>query len=225
MPLYPQRGKGSAAGVKVNKGYTLQAAAMDGIVGLTRMVDLMRRLLHASIMFSWIAFMASVTVGGIGLAPVGLLQEMQAALMALPFLSPGFEAARAILTGVVVATLAAALWTAMVVTTTDREEHGDRVLAIAGGFSFVLIVCALSMLVAALAGAGSASAMLLGIQLATLLSMLASGGVEYAWEARPLASASSLEADGLAERVTRHMAASRARLAAASTTHRETEPV
>jgi hypothetical protein len=58
--------------------------------------------------------------------------------------------------------------------------------------------------------------MLFAIQMATLLSMLAAGGVEFAWEVRSLASAPdrNARAESPPERVSRHLAASSASLAA-----------
>ncbi|MFZ2101317.1 MAG: hypothetical protein WAU86_12210 [Oricola sp.] len=171
----------------------------------------MRRILLGSILLSWIMFMASVTVGGIGLGKTGLLQEMQAVLMGM---SLSFETARAILTGVVVAVLSVALWALMIAVSSDDAEHRDRVVSVGGAFAVMLLAASAWMLFAVAVGAGQAVGMLFAIQVATLLSMLAAGGVEFAWEARPVASVAQSEEDGLAARFARHLAVTSARLSA-----------
>lgn len=182
----------------------------------------MRRLLHGSILISWIAFTASVSVGGLGLSRFNLLQEMQFVLMAL---SLDYGAARAITTGVVVATLSAMLWTTMIAVTSAAYEHRERMMSFAVGFSSVLAVTALWQVAAAFAGLGGAASTLFAIQMATLMSMLAAGGVEFAWEVRSLTSVPESEADNLAERVSRQLAASSASLAAITAASRDGEPV
>jgi len=195
---------------------------MRPIVGATRMVDGMRRLLHGSILLSWIAFTASVTVGGLGFGETGLLQELQEILMLLPL---GFEAARAILTGIVVATLSVMLWALMIAVTASGDEHRERVMSLGVGFASVLAVAALWMIAAAVAGAGTAAALLFAVQVATLLSMLASGGVELTWEVRSFASAPESDEDTLADRVSRQLAASSATLSAMTAVSHNGEPV
>ena len=61
----------------------------------------MRRILVGSILLSWIAFLVSVTVRGVGGAEHGLLAEMQLLLTVSPAFSLSFGFARALLTGVV----------------------------------------------------------------------------------------------------------------------------
>ena len=186
------------------------------------MVDGMRRILLGSILLSWIMFMASVTVGGIGLGKFGLLQEMQAVLMGF---SLSFEIARAILTGAVVAVLSVALWALMIAVSSDDDEHRDRVMSVGGAFAVMLLATSALMLFAVAVGAAQAVGMLFAIQMATLLSMLAAGGVEFAWEARPLVSVAQPEEDGVAARFARHLAVTSARLTAAGRADMDREPV
>jgi hypothetical protein len=181
----------------------------------------MRRLLHGGILLSWIAFTASVTVGGIGISKFGLLQELHFMLMSL---SLGFEAARAILTGVIVAALSLMLWATMIAVTSSNDEHRERVMALGIAFTSLLAVTAFWLIVSAFVGLGSAAAMLFAIQMATLVSMLAAGGVEFAWEVRPLASAPESEQENLADRVSRQLAASSASLSAMTALSRDGEP-
>jgi hypothetical protein len=183
----------------------------------------MRRILHGFVLLSWIAFTASVTVSGLGFSRFSLLQELQFVLMAMPL---GFEAARAVLTGVIVATLSAMLWATMIAVTSAANEHRERVMALGVGFSAVLAVSAVSMIAAAFTGLPTATATLFAVQMATLLSMLAAGGVEFAWEVRSPASAPEPEADGFADRVSRQLAASSASLAAVTAASRDCgEPI
>lgn len=181
----------------------------------------MRRLLHASILLSWIAFTASVTVGGLGISRFSLLQEMQFVLMALPL---EYGLARAILTGIVVATLSVMLWSLMISVTSSEDEHRERIWALGIGFSSVLAIAALWLIAAAFVGLGTTAAMMFAIQVATLLSMLAAGGVEFAWEVRSLASAPDNQVDALSDRVSRQLAASSASLFAMSAASRDGEP-
>jgi len=183
----------------------------------------MRRILHGFILLSWIAFTASVTVGGLGFSQFSLLQELQFVLMAVPL---GFETARAVLTGVIVATLAAMLWALMIAVTSAETEHRERVASVCAGFASVLAVTAAAMLAAAFTGLPTATAALFALQIATFLTMLAAGGVEFAWQARSMASAREQEADGFADRVSRQLAASSASLAAVTAASRDCgEPV
>jgi cytochrome bd-type quinol oxidase subunit 2 len=183
----------------------------------------MRRFLLGSILFSWIAFLASVTVGGLGHGGIGLLQELQRMLMEFPVFPMAFETARAILTGVVVATLSVTLWALMIAVTSSDNEHRERVMSVAAGFGLVLAVTSVWMIAAALSGAGEVAGMLFAIQVATLLSMFAAGGVEFAWEALLPASATETEEDGFAARFAKHLATSSARLAAMTQAGRDGE--
>lgn len=143
----------------------------------------MRRIVSGSILFGWIAFLAGVVVRGMGLGEHGLLQEMQFILMESPAFSLSLEAARAVITAVVVMALTIALWAMMFALATDRAERDERLMSLAAAFSFVLVVSAVAQLVAIIAGAPHVLAMLFAVQMATLLSMLAAGGVELAWHA------------------------------------------
>ncbi|GAB4352075.1 MAG: hypothetical protein Kow0026_09450 [Oricola sp.] len=147
---------------------------------------------------------------------------MQFVLMAF---SIEYGMARTILTGVIVATLSIMLWSAMIAVTSDGAEHRERVASLGFGFSAVLAVTASWMIAAAFAGLGGVAVTLFAVQVATLLSMLAAGGVEYAWEVRSLASAPEPGTDTLSERVSRQLAASSASLAAMHAAAREGEPV
>ncbi|QKV17991.1 hypothetical protein [Oricola thermophila] len=169
--------------------------------------------------------MASVTAGGIGIGSTGLLWELHGALMNLPASPFGFETARAVLTGFVVAALSVALWALMMVVVAGENERRERFVAMAVGFGFVLVVVSVLQIVSALAGSGAASAMLFAIQAATLLSMLAAGGLEFAWEDRASASAAESETEALSERIGNQLAASRAGLAVLKAMAREKETV
>lgn len=142
----------------------------------------MRRILVGSILLSWIAFLASVTVRGVGGAEHGLLAEMQLLLTASPAFSMSYGLAKAVLTGVVVVTLTAALWALMIAVSAAEEERRERTVSLGGAFAWVLTVTAVLMVMSIFAEAPQALTMLFAIQVATLASMLAAGGVEVAAE-------------------------------------------
>jgi hypothetical protein len=186
----------------------------------------MRRLLLGSILFSWIAFLAGVTMSGlpVGDARNALLGSMQAVLTEGPLFALTFEATRAVITATVTLTLSVILWSLMIAVTSDDNEYRERFYAVGAGIAWTLGVCAVWMVAALLNGASDAIANLFAIQAATLLAMLAAGGVEVAWEARSLASASEEEDDfGAARLITEHMATSSARLAAVGRAGRDRE--
>lgn len=172
----------------------------------------MRRILIGSILASWLAILASVTIGGLGIGDTGLLRELERVLMELPLVPLAFETARAILTGVVMSTLTIVLWAMMIAVTSGADERRDRIVAVAAGFAWVLVVTSVWMVVAAIAGAGGAIAMLLAIQVTTILTMLAAGAVEYAWDAR-LSESREEEPDSFSVRIARQLASSSAHLA------------
>ena len=142
----------------------------------------MRRLVIGSILLGWIAFLAGIVVRGIGAGEHGLLQEMQFILMESPAISMSLETARAVLTGIVVLTLTVALWALMFAVATDRTERRERFMALGAAFCLVMAVSVVALVTAILASAPQAVAMLFAIQMATLMSMLAVGGVELGWD-------------------------------------------
>jgi|GEM_PF-2518800 len=142
----------------------------------------MRRILVGSILLSWIAFLVSVTVRGVGGAEHGLLAEMQLLLTVSPAFSLSFGFARALLTGVVVVTLTAVLWALMIAVSAAEEERRERTVSLVGAFAWVLTVTAMLTITSIFAEAPQALTMLFAIQIATLASMMAAGGVEIAAE-------------------------------------------
>lgn len=178
--------------------------------------ETIRRLLSGSILASWIAFAIAVAAHGAGPqgSGHGLLRELQAMLM-----DPSMGALSAQVSGAVVmlvasATLAAMLWAMMFVVCTGRDDFRERMLALTIAFSWMLAIPAVATTVALVTGPGGALTDLFALHWATLLSMLVAGGVEFAWEGRPLASAPEDRNQLMARKLTSHMAVASARLAA-----------
>jgi cytochrome bd-type quinol oxidase subunit 2 len=166
----------------------------------------MRRILTGSILVGWIAFLAGVVARGTGVAEHGLLYEMQLMLVESAAITLPIGIARGFLTGVIVLSLTAALWALMFALATDEKEQRERVMSLAAAFGCVLLVCAFMIVVATVAGAPQVVGMLLSIQMATLVSMLAAGGVEIAWQLQLTGSPAASDEPDAAYRVARSMA-------------------
>ena len=114
----------------------------------------MRRILLGSILFSWIAFLAGVTMSGlpVGDARNALLGGMQAVLTEGPLFALTFEATRAVITATVTLTLSVILWSLMIAVTSDDNEYRERFYAVGAGIAWTLGVCAVWMVAALLNG-------------------------------------------------------------------------
>lgn len=175
----------------------------------------MRQLLSGSIFFSWMAFALAITVGGLPQSggSAGLISEMQRLLTEPAFLGLSSEMARGIITVMVAITLALMLWALMFSLTGGEDDYPERMTAEAAAFSWTLGVTGLWMLIAMSLGGTSALPALFAIHMVTLVSMLAAGGVEFAWEGRPVARTAKHAEERIARRLAAHMAQTSARLA------------
>ncbi|TCD14485.1 hypothetical protein [Oricola cellulosilytica] len=184
----------------------------------------MRQLLSGSIFFSWMAFALAVTVGGLPQtgASAGLLREMQRLLTEPAFLGLSSGMAQGVITVMVAVTLALMLWALMFSLTGGDDDYPERMTAEAAAFSWTLGVTGLWMLIAMAIGGTSALPALFVIYMVTLVSMLAAGGVEFAWEGRPVARNAKHAEERMARRLAAHMALSSARLA--ERTHKGSAP-
>lgn len=161
---------------------------------------------------------------GQGAGEFGLLLELQTIIAAVSGVAGNFPLGRALLTGFVVITLTAMLWALMIAVATDEEEREERVVSLGAAFAWVLFSAGVCLLAATYAGAPVAIEMLVSIQIATLATLLAVGGVEVAWSK---VQADAAVAPGQGEptvKLARQMASFSARLAMLGTPANDREP-
>jgi hypothetical protein len=178
----------------------------------------MQRLLTGSILFSWIALMMAAAAGTIWPAGdgSGLLRAILSTLTDPHSIGLAPSVARALITVLASITLAVMLWALMFAVSTGGKDASERRLSMVIAFGWALAMIAVATVVAMIGGSTAILPNLFAMQMASLLSMLAAGSVEYAGEARLLASAPENANALLAKRLTAHMATTSARLAAAA---------
>lgn len=144
----------------------------------------MRRILYFSLLFQWIGFLAVISAGGLGTGDSGLLAASERLLTNPEGFALGQEWARMVITLIAVATLSVSLWAMILAVGDEAEARRDRILALAIAFSWTMIAGVLCMGGAVIGGAPELLLPLSAIQLSTLLTALAAGGVEFGLEGR-----------------------------------------
>jgi hypothetical protein len=176
----------------------------------------MRRILTGTVLFCWISILVSLAVTGFGTSEtrIGLLTMMQLSLTEGPFLALSTDTARGIVTGAVVVTLSAILWSLMIAITSAASDFRERIVCMGSGFACTFALCTIWSVIAAMADNGALLATIAALQALTLLTMLAAGGIEFAWEARLPAASEDMTGEADARLAARQMALTSAKLAA-----------